>query len=203
VSASAIAAVEPLLFALDRPSAIAALRRSPALLAASVRRPVTRAVRLTFFDTPAGDLAQRTVALGLYESGRRRLRIVRRLDGPASAAMPVPDRPMADGAIVPDLAGLDLAPAVADPIAAALRPFAEARLRRTVWTLAHQAARLLLALDDGDLGIRDRREPVRDVTLLHQDGPAEALADFAQTLAASVPLVLRTSRMEQRACQPV
>lgn len=190
---------EPLLLALDPSASAEALRRSPVLLAASVRRrPVTRTVRLSFFDTPAGDLARRGLALGLYESGRRRLRIVRRLDGYAAAAVPVHDQP-ADGTSVPGLAGLDLGPD-ADAIAAALRPVAEARLRRTVWTLAYLSAHLLLVLDDGDLAAHGRCEPVRDVTLLHQSGPADALEDFARTLAASVPLVPRTQRLEQRAC---
>ena len=109
---------------------------------------------------------------------------------------------MANGAAAPDLAGLDLAPAVADAVATALQPIAEARLRRTVWTLAHRAARLVLVLDDGDLAVQDRREPVRDATLLHQDGAVEALEDFARTLAVSVPLAPRSSRLEQRACTP-
>jgi triphosphatase len=190
-----VSTAEPLLLALDPPASADALRGSPMLRAASVRRPVTRVVRLTFFDTPAGDLARRGLALGLYESGRRRLRIVRRLDGPAAAAIPVPDRPAA--ACVPDLAGLDLGTGAAE---AALQPLAEARLRRTVWTLAHVSARLLLVLDDGDLAVYGRREAVRDVTLLHQSGPADALEEFARTLAASVPLVPRVQRLEQRAC---
>ncbi len=193
------AAVEPLLFALDPPATVEALDRSPVLLAASVRRPVTRPVCLTFFDTPGRDLARRGLAVGVYESGRRRLRIVRRLDGPT--AIPVPDRPAADGASVPDLAGLDLGPC-AGAFSEALRLVAEARLRRTVWTLTHLSARLLLVLDDGDLAVQDRcREPVCNGTLLHQGGgPADALEDFASTLAASVPLAPRAQRLEQRAC---
>ncbi|MDY7117667.1 CYTH domain-containing protein [Halomonas sp. SSL-5] len=168
------------------PEGPAALRHHPLLADA----PGVACLGNTYFDTPAGEL----------EAARMALRL-RRLDG--RLLQTVKTRGEGGGGLsrrgewewqVPG-PGLDLAGLAGLPPAALGRDVLErleARFttdfRRETWELAHQGARIELALDEGVITAADRRVTIRELELELKSGEPAALWSLAEALAERVAL---------------
>jgi inorganic triphosphatase YgiF len=177
------------------------LARHPWLAQISEGRPVTRALRSVYFDTPELALWRRGLVLRVREIGRRRLvgaktrgvargglvareeaEALLRWAGPDLRSVPraellaaIPDRRLAR-AIGREVAGRRLVPRV------------ETRVRRTQRRLRLGVARVELALDAGEVRAGRRSLPIRELELERIAGPLRALHDVALHLAAEVAL---------------
>lgn len=193
--------------------------RIPAARLAALRRAVdtARAVReplaAVYFDTPGEDLAQARVALRLRREGRGWVQTLKAEAGSAMQRLEHNVALDADGDAPPPLdlarhAGSAAGAALQRVLAAAgaggaggaaaLQPHYATAVQRTRRVLRAGAARIELALDEGELRSGERRLPIREIEFELLDGPVAALLDLAGRWADRFGLVLDVRSKSER-----
>lgn len=152
-------------------------------------RLAQRRITSTYYDTPAKDLRERTLALSVRREGGRLLEILEAV--PPTAAprgecarwqtpltRPVPDlKPLAK---VDGVDGLDGEP---------LRPVFTCRLRRSRAVLEPDGAAVAVSFDEGEICARGGRKlPISEIELELQQGTPRAVFELANALVEEAPV---------------
>ena len=164
-------------------------------------------LRSTYYDTGDFRLRRRGFTLRIREDGERLVQTLKS-DGPSSAAAvlkrsewsrtikePVPSLPVAPDPAVRNAVGpirsAELAPAFSTDV-----------IRRTAMVEVvgsdNGTALVELALDSGEIKVRDKCDTVSELELELIEGPASALYELAMTLHASAPLQIQTASKAKR-----
>lgn len=167
--------------------------RHPAVVAARSGRARTTLLHSTYYDTPASDLRTAGVAVRLRRAGRRWLQTAKGA-GQTAAGLhtrseyewPLPG-PRLDAARLATTPWRKLFAASAGR----LRPVFTTEFRRTELPLAFaDGTRALLCLDVGAIRAGRRRRALCEVEIELASGDAAPLFEFAQALAADLPLTV-------------
>ncbi|MGO8739882.1 CYTH and CHAD domain-containing protein [Rhodoblastus sp.] len=156
-----------------------------------------------YFDTPDWALKKRKMALRVRRSGRAAP--VMTLKWPAEAAGDVFVRGEAEvraRTMEPDISLFDpdMAASLREILGEApLEAKYETRVNRTARLIAHGAARIEAAVDEGAIHSGARELPLREVELELKSGPAQDFFDFAALLAENLPLRLDNVSKAERA----
>lgn len=168
-----------------------------------LRRPASRRLEGTYYDTPGLDLWQRRIALRVRREGGRWVQTVK---GGGSAVSGLHRRLEVETPLAgprPDLSGLPRhevtrilrSPAVAE----AVMPVFRTSIDRSLRLLEPAPGGLIeVAIDRGTVRSGNRREAVCEIELELKRGPATALFDLARQLAERVPLALEHRSKAQR-----
>lgn len=153
-----------------------------------------KAMVATYFDTPDGFLRRSGFGLRVRRTGDRRIQTLKSaLD--ADGGRDEWEWPVTSD--VPEPALLATTPAALPP-GAALVPRFTVTVSRTVRIVSEGAARIEIALDDGEVQAGDRREAFLELELELLSGPAEALHRLADRLRAKVALTPDTVTKAER-----
>ncbi|MGM0784877.1 MAG: CYTH domain-containing protein [Pseudomonadota bacterium] len=145
----------------------------------------------TYYDTPDGSLQAARMALRLRRRGDTLYQTLKTEGDGAGGlsrrgewewAVPGP------GLDLPGLAELPPMAALGQDTLERLAPRFTTDFTRHAWTLTLDAARLEIALDEGEIRSDDRRVPIRELELELETGGAETLWRLATELADRVPL---------------
>jgi triphosphatase len=192
------------------PAEVARFRGLALLRQRAVGKPVTRALRDVYFDTPEHHLKDQGLALRVRRVGAGFIQTLKRIgqvpsqglyqrgqwEVPIDGAVPQPQLLIA-------LAGPD---SVCGKLLAdlgpgqVLEPVFQTQMRRTVWRLQLQpGTEVEVALDRGQLSNGFECEPVSEVELeLKSGGPAAVLFDLALELLEHLPLRIGRSSKAER-----
>jgi len=190
------------------PSAIAAVLRHPAVLAAKRGRMRTAAMHATYYDTADLRLARARIGLRVRREGRRWRQTIKGApdarSGGGLAARPEYEWPLANGATRVSPPPIDrdrfadtpwrrkLDKAAREGLAPV---FATVFERRSVSLVFADGTMATLAVDAGEIrsaGPRRRREALCEIEIELESGRAHHLFDLAHALAADLPLAIET-----------
>ena len=190
------------------PSAIAAVLRHPAVLAAKRGRMHTAAMHATYYDTADLRLARARIGLRVRREGPRWRQTIK---GPPDArsggglvARPEYEWPLAAGATRASPPPIDRARFADTPWRRKLDKAARDGLapmfstvfdRSSVPLVFADSTMATLAVDAGEIrgtGPRPRREALCEIEIELESGHAHHLFDLAHALAADVPLAIET-----------
>jgi inorganic triphosphatase YgiF len=171
----------------------AELEAHPALAAPAETRQETT----TYFDTEAGDLAQRGASLRIRRRGNRLTQTLKlrgaggpfargEWEWPVEQEEPALDR-LAETPAAPWLGGLG-----------PLRPAFTTEVRRSIRLLRRDGAVVEACLDRGEIRAGAAREEVRELELELKEGPAAPLYRLAAELQAAFPLTLGAEAKSER-----
>jgi inorganic triphosphatase YgiF len=182
-------------------SDVARLAHHPWLTEISEGRPLTRALRSVYFDTPDLALWRRGLVLRVREVGRHRMvgvktrgsargGLVAREEVEAALASDVPElRRLPRALLLGAIPDARLYGAIERAAAGKrLAPRVETRVRRTTRRLRHGTALIELALDVGEVRAGRRSLPIRELELERISGSTRALYDVALRLSSDVVL---------------
>ena len=156
------------------------------LLGAAPQGPTeVRDLISTYFDTSDADLAAMGASLRVRQIGDAYVQTLKRGQGPVREE---------EEAELPG-SGLDLAmPALKALLAGAKRralaPCFSVGVSRTQRTVAHAAAQIELAIDQGEIAAGDRAKAICELELELKAGSPQALFDLARDLSKTAPLYL-------------
>ncbi|HEY8084162.1 MAG TPA: CYTH domain-containing protein, partial [Methylophilaceae bacterium] len=175
------------------PAYIARLRRHPAVVAATIGKPVTRKLTSIYYDTPALQLLDAGVSLrvrrmsgGWFQAvkatGNSLAGLHQRMEWEDIIAAGRPDfSKINDPVLMPIFAS--------DELRAALQPIFITEVQRTEWQLTMVDGSLIeMALDKGVLRANEHTQPINEVELELKSGNAGQLFTLALQLQASMPL---------------
>jgi inorganic triphosphatase YgiF len=184
------------------PAHIARLRRHPAIVAATVGKPLTRKLTSIYYDTPDLKLLDADVSLrvrrmsgGWFQAvkakGKALAGLHQRMEWEDIIAAGRPDfSKITDPALIPIFAG--------DELRAALRPIFTTEVQRTEWQLAMADGSLVeMALDKGLLRVDLNVEPINEVELELKSGNASQLFALALELQADIALHIENTSKAQ------
>ena len=182
------------------PSDVAAFRRLNLLQRCAVRKPRTRRLNSTYFDTPALDLHRHGLELRVRRESGQWVQTLKTSDRPASGLHQRGEWEARVAGSAPDLTTLcaavagdtEAAQLLRQPtLAQSLAPIFETAVRRTAWPLHLSPGNdVELVLDEGELRCGDAREPICEVECELKAGLPAALFDLARQLQDAVPLRL-------------
>jgi triphosphatase len=168
------------------------------VLGAKGMRAASRARRndSVYFDTPDLALAAAGFSLRVRHVGRSYVQTLKSLEQTGGAAARRFEREWKLDGHGPNLGLLDgtpAAPVIASGKLARLRPIFATGIQRTIHPIEFGpagAAKIELAIDEGEIRAGEAALPVHELELELKDGPLESLYRFALELQAELPLTI-------------
>lgn len=179
------------------------LRKHPAIIAASIDKPVTRKLTSIYYDTPDLKLLDAEISLRVRRMAGGWFQAVK---AAGSSLAGLHQRMEWEDIIAsgqPDFTRIldpELVKIFGDEaLRKALNPIFKTEVQRTEWQLAFDNGdRVELALDLGHLVAGKKREPIVEIELELKDGHAGRLFDLALELQQDIPLTLENISKAQR-----
>ncbi|MFS2033041.1 CHAD domain-containing protein [Polaromonas sp. CT11-55] len=182
------------------PDALAALRADP-LWAGTDSHATHKQLDNIYFDTPQRALAQAGIGLRLRSDGKHWLQTAK---GGGSSRAGLHQREEIEFAVAGPvlewgpLAGTAFAP-VLEPLKDQLQPQFQTRFKREIRRITGPAGGAIeVAIDQGEILARERREPLCELELELLDGPVDELFALALLLVERHPLVLDSRSKAER-----